>query len=264
MPEMQVGDALLHYQIEGRGRPLVLLNGLGFGNWSWFCQIPALSRRHTVIAVENRGIGQSRAPAGMFTIADMADDAAALIRGLGFERVHVLGASMGGYIAQELVLRHPGLVDRLVLACTSAGGTHAVPATPVTLAVLMAEAQAGWTDEILARGAHLRFSDACLAGRQPVLEQLRQLRRLASRDIWQRQITAAMGFTAGARLSAVRAPTLVSTGDDDPIVPPANAEILARLIPGAQLSRFVGGRHLYFMEFADRFNREALEFLDAG
>lgn len=271
MPTLAANGAELYYEITGEGPPLVLITGLGFGIWSWYRQIPALSEQHTVIALDNRGIGRSSAPPGPFSIADMAEDVAALIRHLGAHhglggRAHVLGLSMGGFVAQELVLAHPELVDRLILACTSAGRGYSVPASSATVATIMAEVDAGFADDILARGAHLRFSDRFTQEHPEALAELIERRRdkLPPRELWDRQVAAAMGFSTGERLSSVRAPTLVITGDDDPIVPPANADILAQGIPGARLCVIPGGRHLFFIEFAERFNREVVTFLAAG
>lgn len=265
MPSLSIPDTRveLHYEISGDGPPLCLITGLGFGAWSWYRQIPALAEHFTVIAVDNRGIGASIAPPGPFTIADLADDTAALMRSLALGPMHVLGLSLGGFIAQELVLRHPDLVAGLVLACTNAGLGHYVPATPEVVTRLMTEAAAGWSNEILREGAHLRFSDEALAARAPFIAELAERRRgkLAARDLWDRQVAAAMSFSAGTRLGEVRAPTLVIHGSDDPIVPARNGEMLAQLIPGARLALVPEGRHLFFIEFAERFNQMVIEFL---
>lgn len=253
----------LHYEVSGDGPALCLLTGLGFGAWSWYLQIPALSQHFTTIAIDNRGIGESIAPPGPFSIADMANDAAALIRALDCGPAHILGLSLGGFIAQELVLRHPDLVSGLVLACTNAGLGHFIPASTLTLNRMMLEANAGWSDEILRQGGHLRFSDRALTERVPLIAELAERRRgrLPARELWDRQLGAAMSFSAGARLAAVRAPTLIIHGQDDPIVPVRNAELLADLIPNAELALIPEGRHLFFMEFAEQFNRRVIDFL---
>lgn len=263
MPTRTVADVELHYEVHGHGPPLCLLTGLGFGIWSWYRQIPALAEHFTVLTIDNRGIGGPKAPPGPFTIADMADDAAALIRALDLAPTHVLGLSLGGFIAQELVLRHPDLVRGLVLSCTNAGLGHYVPASQATLTTIMAEADAGWSEDVLRRGGHLRFTDACLAKRPAFVDELARRRRgqLPARELWDRQIAAAMRFSAGARLAGVRAPTLIMHGGDDPIVAVRNGEILAELIPGAQISISPTGRHLFFIEFADDFNRQIIDFL---
>lgn len=265
MPTLSIAtDLALYYDIQGQGPPLFMITGLGFGIWSWFRQRPTLNQHLTTIAVNNRGIGGSSAPAGSFSIADMADDCAAVIEHLGRGPVHVLGLSMGGFIAQELVCRHPHVVDRLVLACTHPGLGYYVSATTETVAALMTEANAGWSDDVLVQHGHLRYSDRCLAERPAFMAEVSERRRgqTASRALWDRQVAAAMAFSAGARLPDIRSPTLVLSGGDDPIVPPANSEALAAGIPNANLVMIPEGRHLFFIEFAESFNRHVLDFLE--
>src|ERR1700704_2583152 len=105
----------LAYREAGRGRPLLLIMGLGADSTAWEAHTQAWSRKFRCIAVDNRGAGASSAPAGPYTTAILADDYAELVTGLGLGAVPVVGISMGGAIAQELALRHPALVTRLVL-----------------------------------------------------------------------------------------------------------------------------------------------------
>jgi 3-oxoadipate enol-lactonase len=114
----------LYAEEHGDGHPLLLLTGLGYAIWSWRRQLPEWSQHFRCIAVENRGTGRSPKPPGPTSIEEMADDAAEM---LGGRRAHVCGYSMGGYLAQALALRHPDLVDRLVLVCTATGGPDVAP-----------------------------------------------------------------------------------------------------------------------------------------
>ena len=93
--------------------------GWGGDHTSWAFQIPALAAEFDVVALDNRGAGQSDAPDRSFTLADMADDVVALMDELGVRTAHICGASMGGMIAQELALRHPERVLTLQLHCTT-------------------------------------------------------------------------------------------------------------------------------------------------
>ena len=120
----------LYREEHGAGQPLLLLTGLGYAIWSWQRQIPAWSQRYRCIAVENRGTGRSPKPPGPYSIEEMADDAAEALDG---RRAHVAGFSMGGYLAQTLALRHPELVERLVLVCTGTGGPDYVRTPAETL-----------------------------------------------------------------------------------------------------------------------------------
>ena len=108
----------LYYEIHGEGEPLLLIMGLGGDATGWMLQIPALSKHFKVVAFDNRDVGRSSLAKGSYSIADMAEDTAGLMDALGIKKAHILGGSMGGAIAQELVLRHPDKVRKLILACT--------------------------------------------------------------------------------------------------------------------------------------------------
>ncbi len=111
----------MYYETHGEGEPLLLIEGLGYSSWMWYKQIPELSKQYRVIVYDNRGVGNSDKPDSEYTIELMADDAASLLSALGVGSAHVLGVSMGGYIAQELALRHSEKVKSLTLASTNKG-----------------------------------------------------------------------------------------------------------------------------------------------
>ena len=100
--------------------------GLSYPAYMWHRSRPVLAKSYRTIALDNRGVGQSDAPPGVYPIALMASDAAAVLDAAGIESAHVFGASMGGMIAQEFALQYPNRVRSLILACTAAGGPHAV------------------------------------------------------------------------------------------------------------------------------------------
>ena len=125
----------LHTEEHGDGHPLLLLTGLGYAIWSWQRQLPDWSQRFRCIAVENRGTGRSPKPPGPYTIEELADDAAEALTG---RNAHVVGFSMGGYVAQTLAVRHPELVDGLVLVCTATGGQDVRPTPEETTAAWLA------------------------------------------------------------------------------------------------------------------------------
>ncbi|MDD5762816.1 MAG: alpha/beta hydrolase, partial [bacterium] len=118
MPHTEAPGFRMYYEEHGSGFPLLMINGLGSDHLEWLHQVPAFEARFRVIVFDNRGTGKSGVPPGPYTTAQMADDAAALLRFLGIVQSHVLGVSLGGMIAQEVALRHPDLVDGLVRGCT--------------------------------------------------------------------------------------------------------------------------------------------------
>src|SRR5688572_20840981 len=110
----------LYYEVHGEGPPLVLVMGIGYDSTLWTLgQVPALSQRFQVVIFDNRDAGRSSRATSAYTIADMADDTVALMDALDIEKSHVCGLSMGGMIAMELALRHPGRVDHMILSGTS-------------------------------------------------------------------------------------------------------------------------------------------------
>ena len=118
MTTAKIGENELYYEEHGSGDPLLLIMGLATPSEGWMLQTPEFAEHYRTIVYDNRGVGRSSKPAGPYTIHEMADDAVGLLDQLGVERAHVLGISMGGMIAQELVLHHPDRVRGLVLACT--------------------------------------------------------------------------------------------------------------------------------------------------
>ncbi len=250
----------LYAEEHGDGHPLLLLTGLGYAMWSWQRQIPVWSRRFRVIAVDNRGTGRSPKPPGPYSIEQLADDAAGSLAG---RRAHVAGFSMGGYIAQTLALRHPQLVERLVLVCTGTGGPGHVEAPASTIELWEANATKappefaratmplsfapGWTDE------HPQEFEALLADR---------LEHPTPPEAWRAQYDACWRFVEQLTpVEEIAAPTLVVHGDADRIVPYENGVELTRLIPDARLETFRGGGHLLFLESPRRFNPLVEEFL---
>ncbi|MBP1720378.1 MAG: MhpC [Deltaproteobacteria bacterium] len=122
MPFQTINGIRIYYEEHGKGFPVLLIQGLGYPSGMWFLQIPEFSRCFRTIVFDNRGVGKTDRPDEEYTVALMASDAAELLRALGITRAHVVGVSLGGYIAQDLALTHPDLIDCLVLMSTSCGG----------------------------------------------------------------------------------------------------------------------------------------------
>ena len=247
------------WERRGEGQPLVLVHGLGYARWGWEAVDDALAERFQVVLLDNRGIGESEAPAGPYTAAEMADDVARVFDEAGIERAHIVGTSLGGMIAQELALRTE-LVERLVLVCTTPGGPSAAPMPKVT-AQLIAEAASMeplvalrlFVENALAPGAPEELVERILAHR---------LRTAQPPVAWAAQAAAGMSFDAWDRLPELRAPTLVLHGTEDVVVDPANSTLLVERIPDARLEWFPGCGHLLFWEEPERFVALVGEFLE--
>ena len=249
---------------EGSGEPLLLVQGLGQSSWVSRFHRAGLATRRRTIAFDNRGTGRSTKDPP-YSIEQLADDAASLVGALGVSCAHVLGHSMGGYIAQMLALRHPDLVRSLVLVGTGAGApTHErVPAA--TLDVWLANAHeppetfarntmflsfaSGWTDE------HEDRYEQFLAAR---------LEYPTPRECWRAQYDVATRFVESENaVERIAAQTLVVHGTGDRVVPFANGEALARRIPNARLEVFPGAGHYVMLEQPERFNEVVGSFLDS-
>jgi 3-oxoadipate enol-lactonase len=247
------------WERRGAGEPLLLIHGLGYARWGWEPVADGLAETHEVVLFDNRGIGESDAPTGPYAVQDLALDAVAVLDAAGLERAHILGTSLGGMIALQLVLDHPARVDKLVLACTTPGGAGSAP-MPERTVRLLAEAQ-GLPVEIALR----RFVENAFAP-HPDPAQIERLMRhriatAQSPAAWAAQASAGTAFDVWDRLGEIRAQTLVLTGDQDAVVDPKNSDLLAARIPEARLEVFDGGGHLFFWEQPDRFVDAVTEFL---
>jgi pimeloyl-ACP methyl ester carboxylesterase len=264
MPKIQTGDIELYYEEQGEGLPLVLVPGFGNGLWIWFKQIPALARRFRVIAFDPRGISRSIAPDEPISIRMIADDVAALLKGLRLKRAHILGASFGGFVAQEFALAYPQMLRRLVLCCTSFGGPNHVPPPLATLQAI-ASTKGLNTEERVHENLLLAFSSRYLEENQLEVEKVIELRaqNTVPEYAYLHQLQAAIVFNAEGRVSEIKAPTLVITGNEDIIVPFDNSRNLAAMIPDARLKIIEGGSHTFFIERAEEFNRAVIEFLES-
>ncbi|KLU63169.1 putative non-heme bromoperoxidase BpoC [Peptococcaceae bacterium CEB3] len=261
MPRCRANGIELYYEIHGSGEPALLIEGLGYASWQWFRQVDALARSHRTIIFDNRGVGESDKPDEPYSIDLMADDAAALLSRLGFAKAHILGTSMGGFIAQKLALRHPERVCSLVLACTSFGGPHSLPITPAALES-MQKIAALTPAQVIRQGFRAAFSPGFMAREPSLVEQLvdRRLNKPTPRFAWERQFAAGAVFDVEKDLGQIRVPTLVLTGSEDIVIPPQNSVLLAERISGARLFTFPGAGHLFFIEQAEEFNRQVLSF----
>jgi 3-oxoadipate enol-lactonase len=257
MPVMITENTSIDYDVHGEGPPLILINGLGFGRWAWFKQIPAFSRHFRTITFDVRGERDLRNG-----VADLTADVVALLEHLDVRKAHVLGTSLGGFVAQGLALERPDLVDRLVLVCTSYG--HAGPQNMSQWAL---KDMIGWPslsiEGAVRRGLETATSDAYRAEHPEEFEQIVRWRLADSPSLsaYYQQLRAGARFDVSRRVGSITSPTLVIHGAEDRYVPLANATALAELIPQAKLRVLGAAGHLIFIErFAD-VNREVIIFL---
>jgi 3-oxoadipate enol-lactonase len=253
----------LHYEVAGPadGEPLLLIQGLGVDLKGWAAQRYALSRRFRLVMVDNRGAGRSDKPGGPYDLEVMAGDAVAVLDAEGIDAAHVMGASMGGVVAQILAVRHPARVRSLVLACTAC---H----------------HHGWRVELLESWAELAETKGMRALTGEAIRWLVGPRHHvrfrvpfgligpivlnipAHAFAAQARAITAMSDDVRDELRTITVPTLVIVGTQDILTPLADSEELADLIPDAELSIVSGAAHGLMLEAANAFNDRVLAFLE--
>jgi pimeloyl-ACP methyl ester carboxylesterase len=257
MPVMITENTSIDYDVHGEGLPLILIGGLGFGRWGWFKQIPAFSRHFKTITFDVRG--ERNLEGG---VSDLASDVVALLDHLNVRKAHVLGTSLGGFVAQELAIMRPDLVDRLVLVCTSYGGRGPEAMSPWALSDMIGLPSLS-VERAVRRGLETATSEAYRAKHPGEFEQLVRWRLADSPSLsaYYEQMRAGARFDASQDVGRITSPTLVIHGKEDRYVPLANAATLAEAIPEAKLRVLDDAGHLVFIErFAD-VNREVVTFL---
>ena len=259
------GSLRIAYELRGtvRRRPwLVLIQGMGFDRLGWEPVLRKLRRRFRLVLVDNRGFGRSGRPAGSFTVADMAGDIVAVLDAAGIGRAHVLGASLGGMVAQELAITHPERVDGLVLAATTPGWPFAYPMPAASVRLVAATAR------MPAETARRRHTENALSARTvqdhpEIVHRLLEIQgsRPAGPAGLAAQAAAGARYAGRLRQARIQARTLVLHGGADAVVDPRNGKLLADRIPGARLMLFPQRGHLLFWEDPDGFADAATSFL---
>ena len=241
------------------GPPLLMINGVGFGRWGFFKQVPALSRRFRIVTFDVRNVQSNMANGGVAVLASAAIE---LLDHLRLRKAHVLGTSLGGFVAQRLALDRPDVVDRLVLVCTSFGGRGPETMSTQTLGTMLGLGALG-PEEAARRGLAAATSQVYRAEKPEEFEQIVRWRIADSPSLaaYSQQLVAGARFDASREIGDLYAPTLVIHGREDRLVPVANAAALAEALPDATLRVFEDAGHLVFIEKAAQVNRQISAFL---
>jgi pimeloyl-ACP methyl ester carboxylesterase len=244
---------------------ILLLTGLGSKRLGWMRQMEPFGREYRTIAMDHRDTGDSDEVENPYTVADLADDAAALLTALGIAKAHVVGISLGGFVALQFALRHPERLEKLVLVSTSAGGSTHVQPSP-EIAALLAPAPDLEIGERAIRNYGNLMAAEFVQAHPNELERIAETARYRpmSANAYMRQLHAVLAHDVAADLHRVAAPTLVIHGDLDPLVPPQNGAHLAQNINGARQIVYPGVGHIPIIERGDDFNRDVLAFLAEG
>jgi 3-oxoadipate enol-lactonase len=269
MPHAEVSGRRLYYELHEppeacEAPPLVLIMGMGGSCRGWLpLQVPELSKSRSVLIFDHRGVARSEDPGGPFTTADLAEDTVGLLDVLGIARADVLGAFMGGMAAQELALRHPARVRRLVLV-----GTYSRPDAKrrMLLEDWAGLARRGVPLEAMVRKRLVWTLEDETLEQSDIIESMvdffTKQDMPVSPDLFARQCEACMRHDMADRLGDIPHATLVLCGRNDQLTPLKFHRELAERIPNARLVTIGFGAHLVMVESAQRFNQVVLQFLD--
>jgi pimeloyl-ACP methyl ester carboxylesterase len=258
----------LYYEVHGEGQPLILVMGIGYDSTLWtLAQVPALSQKFQIVIFDNRDAGRSSQAISAYTIADMADDTAGLMDALDIKQAHVCGLSMGGMIAMELALRHPGRLDRMILTGSTGAPARAAFHPIMTWNWVKANDKTGET--FACQQFTWLFSKAFLRNREAVQQTVAMLSsnpNPVTLQAYHRQAQAFLRFDVLDRLAAVKAPTLCIVGEQDLLTPVHECREVADRIPGAKFEviRGDGSSHVVPIERPDEFNGLVTRFLVAS
>ena len=268
MPKTRVGDLDIVWDVAGPvdGEPVLMINGLGAVRGSWDLQVPVLAEQYRVYTYDNRDVGETGpgTDTAPYATERFAADAAGLIEALEIGPVHVIGASMGGAIAQELAIRRPDLVRSVQIVCSW-------PWIEPWLGNLLEQ----WNEQFAAMGGLAWARSSWLWVFTPrwcddqermasLVEGARTAPHPQTQEMFSRQCRAALDFDARDRLGSIGVPAHVIAGEEDIFTPPRYSVEIANAIPGATLTILPEVGHGMFWETPEAFNAALLMFLDAN
>ncbi|MFX0077203.1 MAG: alpha/beta fold hydrolase [Candidatus Hermodarchaeota archaeon] len=263
MPKIKVGSFNLFYEIYGDGPPLLMIIGLGANsNWWGTYFLRGLAEHFKVIAFDNRGTGRSGDPKLDYSIKSLADDTMALLNALEIDNAYVFGHSMGGYIAQELVLNYDR-VKKLILCSTSCGGPQSVLANPNVLEIINTSRKGRVPEEVAADSLEVLYSPEFITSNPKLINIAIKIMATTpiTEESYIRQLKAIESFDTSTRLKNLNISTLIVHGMNDVLVPPKNAHILAELIPNSRVIIFPQSAHAPFVEEPNSIQKAIIEFL---
>jgi pimeloyl-ACP methyl ester carboxylesterase len=254
VPKVELPGTELNYERAGEGEPLLLIQGMSANHMAWGRPFASLlERSFDVVSFDNRGMGLSRPVSMPFTTADMAGDTAGLLDALELESAHVLGISMGGMIAQELALAHPGRLRSLTLGCTYCGGPGSQLMGPADFQGLVEAMASGDPQRVFRAMYELNLSPGFREDESRFAEFVEMAEALpAPRETIGFQVQAIAAHDTSARLPGLTVPTLVVHGTLDRVLGYPNGPLVASLIPGARLETLEGVGHMFWWEQPER------------
>lgn len=258
---VKVGDIDISYKTFGKGDPVLLIIGYATSMYGWDPTfLKGLSANHTIIVFDNRGIGNTTIGTKNFTIDQFAADSTGLLEALKINKSDILGYSMGGMIAQQLTLNNPDKVDDLIIYASNCGGNQSFAPNPEIIKQLTN--LSGTAEDIKKRFIPLLLTQNWIKQNPGYMENFASF-ELPPIDILQQQSKAIYLWKGVCdQLKDISQDTLVITGTDDLVLPPANSMILTEKIPGAWLAQFKDGGHALMFQYPERLSPVVNTFLD--
>ena len=267
--KVKVGDTAIAYKQLGKGnaKPIVLITGLGatMDMWSPLLLEQLSTSNYSVTIFDNRGAGESTAGTKEFSISQFANDTAGLLDALNITNADILGWSMGSFIAQELTLANPEIVDKLILYASLCGGNESKPASPEVDQTF--RNPSGSPQEQMQKTIPLLFPTSWFKANPNYTNYLPIPKELVSLDVMGRQGNAAVNWLQTGscnNISNISKPTLIIVGSDDLFTQASNSLILAERISGSWLAQVGNSGHGLMYQYPDAFDRLILTFLEAN
>jgi pimeloyl-ACP methyl ester carboxylesterase len=259
------GGIEIHYEESGAGDPLILIGGLTSTLEAWGLMVPELSNHYRVVTPDNRGSGSTRLAEddGVRTPGRFARDILTLVDGLGLDRFHLMGVSMGGMIVQEFALAHPDRLASLTIGCSHAGGKQVVSPTQEVVQALMAGSAEGSSEEAREAAMAIQIHPDTPMKRADQLAYFVDTKKdhPHSAEELLNRIRGIGQFDVYDRLPDLDVTTLVLTGSHDQLVPKQNSSLIASQIPGATLVEIAEAGHIFFAEQPQATNAALLDFV---
>lgn len=256
--KIRTHDIETHYTVDGDGPWLVFSHSLACNVSMWAPQVAAFSGRYKVLCYDTRGHGQTSAPAGAYTLEQLADDAKALLDGLGIDSCHWVGLSMGGMIGQTFALKYPGIFKTLTLADTTS--RYPAEAAPMWQARIKTATENGM-EPIVEPTLERWFTESFRKSSSEIVADIANAIRSTPVDGFVGCCHAIPRIDVTSRLREIRVPALVIVGDQDPGTPPSMAREIHENLPGSELVIIPSAAHLSNLEQPEAFNRALDEFL---
>jgi len=264
IPKVIVNNFNLYYEIYGDSFPLIMVLGLGANSDWWGTSfLNKLSEHFKVVVFDNRGTGQSDDPNLDYSITTLAEDVLNMMDSLNIEHAYIFGHSMGGLIVQELVLNYEERFKKVVLCSSSCGGPESITASPKVLEIVERPREGRAPEEIARETLSILYTDN-------FLEKYPKFINLAIENMsinpmssinYDRQRRAILSFKSCVKLRSLKLPVLIMHGKEDLLVPSENVEVLAKLIPHADIMVFSKSAHAPYVEEPKLFLKTLIDFL---